>query len=47
MIDVNFRIVCINVLEKTPYYRENAAENLMKSEMIINIIRLISIIGLD
>ena len=47
MIDVNFRIVCIDVSEQTPHYRGNAAENLMNSEMIINIIRLISIIGLD
>ena len=26
MIDVNFRIVCIDVSEQTPYYRGNAAE---------------------
>ena len=37
MIDVNFRIVCINVSEQTPYYRGNAAENLINSEMIINV----------
>ena len=26
MIDVNFRIICINVPEQTPYYRGNTAE---------------------
>ena len=27
MIDENFRIVCIDVSEQTPYYRGNVADN--------------------
>ena len=35
MVDVNSKIVCIDVLEQTSYYRQDAAEILMNSEMII------------
>jgi len=35
MVDVNSKFVCIDVLEQTPYYRQDVAEILMNSEMII------------